>query len=300
MKHHKLIIDVGMHAGEDTEFYLAKGFDVVAIEANPSLVDAAKTKFAREIAHGQLRIMQVAISHRSGTERLAVANDTTIWSSLSPGFVARNEALMGTSYRYIDVPSRRFDEVLDEVGIPHYLKIDIEGLDMLCVKALHSFSERPAFVSIESSVSGIRASADAVFDELAELWVLGYRHFKYVDQSKHPQRRCPLPAREGRYVDWQFTTDSSGLFGTEAPGQWRSASLAFAIAQAHRLHHNVGRFGGAWTDPLPARLYRAFRRRVLDHPVGWFDLHAALPHEESARASSSLAPGAVLETTSED
>ena len=33
-----LIIDVGMHDGTDTAFYLAKGFNVVAIEANPGLV----------------------------------------------------------------------------------------------------------------------------------------------------------------------------------------------------------------------------------------------------------------------
>ncbi len=30
-----LIIDVGMHTGRDTEFYLKKGFEVIAIEANP-------------------------------------------------------------------------------------------------------------------------------------------------------------------------------------------------------------------------------------------------------------------------
>ena len=30
-----LIIDVGMHTGKDTLFYLQKGFRVVAIEANP-------------------------------------------------------------------------------------------------------------------------------------------------------------------------------------------------------------------------------------------------------------------------
>lgn len=36
-----LIIDVGMHTGRDTEFYLKKGFNVVAIEANPELVKKA-------------------------------------------------------------------------------------------------------------------------------------------------------------------------------------------------------------------------------------------------------------------
>ena len=33
-----LIFDIGMHIGQDTEFYLKKGFCVVAVEANPKLV----------------------------------------------------------------------------------------------------------------------------------------------------------------------------------------------------------------------------------------------------------------------
>ena len=34
-KQDDLIFDVGLHRGEDTEFYLKKGFRVVAFEANP-------------------------------------------------------------------------------------------------------------------------------------------------------------------------------------------------------------------------------------------------------------------------
>jgi hypothetical protein len=34
-----LIFDMGLHKGEDTDFYLRKGFDVVAFEANPFLIE---------------------------------------------------------------------------------------------------------------------------------------------------------------------------------------------------------------------------------------------------------------------
>ena len=33
-----MIFDVGMHIGQDTACYLAKGFQVLAIKANPLLV----------------------------------------------------------------------------------------------------------------------------------------------------------------------------------------------------------------------------------------------------------------------
>jgi hypothetical protein len=35
--HPDLIYDLGMHRGGDTQFYLEKGFRVVAVEANPGV-----------------------------------------------------------------------------------------------------------------------------------------------------------------------------------------------------------------------------------------------------------------------
>ena len=55
-----LIIDVGMHDGTDTAYYLAKGFRVVAVEANPALVRAAQDRFSVEIDEGRLAIIAAA------------------------------------------------------------------------------------------------------------------------------------------------------------------------------------------------------------------------------------------------
>jgi len=40
-----LIIDVGVHQGEDTEYYLKKGFCVVGIEADPQLYEPQKIDY---------------------------------------------------------------------------------------------------------------------------------------------------------------------------------------------------------------------------------------------------------------
>jgi FkbM family methyltransferase len=170
-----------MHVGHDTAFYLAKGFDVAAVEANPALVADAQQKFAREIADGRLRIFAVAIAEQRGTVSLAVAGRSSGYSSLSPVEVARAER-RGVDFEYVDVPAVPFEDILAEVGIPYYLKVDIEGLDRLCVKALSAFSERPTYVSIESSIVNAERGLGFVeiLDEVAELWKLGYRRFKYI------------------------------------------------------------------------------------------------------------------------
>lgn len=283
VKHNDLIIDVGFHRGEDARFYLDKGFGCVAVEANPALVEQARTQFAVELADGRLQIYGVAIAAEPGTVQFSVADDTTIWSSMSPQYLERNERLMATRYRTVDVPAMRFEDILNDVGIPHYLKVDIEGFDMLCVRALRAFEERPDFVSIESAVSSLDR-LDSVFDELAELWALGYRRFAYVNQNAHPFRRAPNPPREGNYVDAPLTEMHSGYFGAEMPERWSSIGRTLMRAQAIRLHYRLAGYGGRWANSPLARPYQwlskvAWHLRHRSSRGGWsawYDLHARL------------------------
>ena len=60
-KQSDLIYDVGMHRGEDAEFYLKKGFRVIALEANPELVAMCRKKFAQHLAGDRLRIIEGAV-----------------------------------------------------------------------------------------------------------------------------------------------------------------------------------------------------------------------------------------------
>jgi FkbM family methyltransferase len=270
VKRANLIIDVGMHTGGDTEFYLAKGFDVVAIEANPVLVEAARDRFAAEIASGQLQILPVAIAEAEGTLPLAICDEKSSISSMSPAYIGANESV-GFAYRYVDVPTRTFESILAEVGVPHYLKVDIEGMDLLCIRALRNLGELPDFVSVESNVHSPGAQFAAIFDELSALWELGYRRFAYVDQSKHPERRPPYPAREGRYADAVFTHDHSGLFGEELPVKWETVDRALLRAGLLRWRYDVIAIGGRWTRTVSSRAHQQIR---AGHSFSWYDLHA--------------------------
>ena len=59
-KHPDLIYDVGMHKGEDTEFYLKKGFQVVAFDADPNLVALCRKRFSNIIDQQKLTIVEGA------------------------------------------------------------------------------------------------------------------------------------------------------------------------------------------------------------------------------------------------
>jgi FkbM family methyltransferase len=272
----RLIYDVGAHLGEDTNYYLRRGYDVVAIEANPVLVDALRRRFPDERARGQLHIVDKAIAAKPGKVHLGINANWTIWGSLSEEFLERNRAGAGIDFEYIEVTAVAFADVLHEYGVPYYLKVDIEGMDMLCVDALHHFAERPKYLSVETTITAGVADMKKGLNELCLLWSLGYRHFKYVDQAALCHLNGARLDIEGPaiiYEDW----GGSGPFGEETPGCWLEIDEAVQRARKLVRYQNTIGWGGrysAWVIAKVARRLRRYALRLSTH--SWYDLHARL------------------------
>ncbi|MEQ8980222.1 MAG: FkbM family methyltransferase [Deltaproteobacteria bacterium] len=269
-----LIIDVGMHVGRDTEFYLKKGFRVVAVEADPRHVEAVQARLRSYIDDGHLTILNVAINTFDGETDFFVNPEHDDWGTVSPEFVRRNVEVYGSRHETVKVRCTRFENVLNEFGVPYYLKVDIEGLDDLCLEALDGFDTAPRFVSIEPD----QKSFEGAFNELSMLWRLGYRAFKIVNQGRNRELRCPDPPREGVYVEQRFDGASSGLFGEESPGPWRGIEdtvVAWrSILAQQRRFGDQGGWEGEWRGTLAHKLYERYRRVRKQGPLGWYDFHA--------------------------
>lgn len=230
-----LIYDVGLCDGGDTEFYLAKGFRVVAIEANPGLVRSAKERFARHIKTGWLTIIETAIGPSSGRIEFDVHTSNPHWSSI----VSERRDRMHDEIRTIDVNCTTLDSVLREHGIPYYLKIDIEDADLDAIKSLKSLSALPNFVSAEAHS---REIAQTLFE-------MGYRRFQLVDQrKKNDLRLWPWTWREGRYVWARFNDSHSGAFGRELPGRWLTIDEVLAAFDGIRSSVPLFRGVPTWHD----------------------------------------------------
>ena len=262
-----LIYDVGLHKGEDSEFYLDKGFRVIAIEAVPRLCELTAARLRRYVESGQLIILNRAIAARKGPTSLFVSEKFTEWSTTERSWAEWYQKTDKGPFTEITVPAVPFGEVLAEFGLPYYLKVDIEGADILCLRALQQCASRPRFVSIESG----RTSWQDLSTELSLFRSLGYSKFKLVQQLRVPTQRCPFPAREGRFVEHQFKSGASGLFGRELPGPWLSARQARAAClYIFWRRELLGEKGFL-------RNYRAGRSLLarLGYTVGWYDTHAS-------------------------
>ncbi len=268
---HDLLYDLGLHAGIDTDFYLQKGFRVVAVEANPALAAAARERFAAAIAAGRLVVVEAAIAARGGTVTFFRNAKNSEWGTIDAGFAARNEQFGAASDR-LEVPAVTFGELVARHGVPHYVKVDIEGADTLCIAALEALAERPRYVSFESG--GPRRFADTL-QALACLDRCGYRGFQLVNQTRHRGVVLPQPAREGLYVAHRFKNGSSGPFGAELPGTWLPLD-AFLRGYLRTLRAedrwSINGRGAAWL----VKLRTWCERRRLCRPFGWFDIHARL------------------------
>jgi len=263
----RVIFDVGAHMGEDLSFYLALGYDVVAIEANPSLVTGLEERFADDIAEGRLTIMPVAVGARQGSVTFYLNSEHSVWGTADPMWAERNRK-MGTESVEIEVPSMDVLDIIADHGCPEYIKIDIEGADLACLKALSTGPCRPKYVSIESCKTSWR-------DLMTEFEVLesqGYRRFKVVRQGRHHRYNGEFRAVDGSMVDYHFDKDSSGPFGPYLRGRWLTKE------QAVRRYRII--FAGYLTLGDTTLAHKAMQRvpvvrRGLDI-VGWYDTHASL------------------------
>jgi FkbM family methyltransferase len=162
-----LIYDIGMHNGNDAAFYLACGFRVLAVEADPDLVAAANRRFKVEIESGKLVVLNVGIAEHSSTAEFWINEVRPALNSFSRRLTARS----GEPHHSLSIQCRRLDGILSEYGIPLYMKIDIEGNDIVCCDQL-STGAKPHYISVEMSRVEL----------LLKLRDLGYDRFKLINQ----------------------------------------------------------------------------------------------------------------------
>ena len=234
-----LIYDFGMHIGQDTDFYLAKGFDVVAVEANPILVKEAENKFADYIKMGRLIIVNSGISDETSSQiPFYVNHQYSEWSSFIESIGAR-----GGKYHTINVDVLATSELLKQYGTPYYLKIDIEGFDLKVIQSLRGVDTLPTYISAENG-------QEAMIRELAEL---GYKSFKFINQATIEGTKSIVNLNGKIVKEHVFPHGASGNFGEDTDGQWMNLDDVIKESQAY------------WQKP------------DLDANIdGWYDIHARI------------------------
>lgn len=271
----KTIFDVGLHKGEDTDYYLKKGFRVVAFEADPDLINLCKAKFNKEITTGDLAIVEGAIVDFDKTEetpdriKFYKNNKTSVWGTVVTEWADRNKWL-GSDSEIIEVPTINFSKCIEKYGVPYYIKIDIEGMDTVCLRSLLNVQERPSYISIESN----KVHFDGLMEEIELFKKLGYDEFQAINQTKVQRQKEPQNTEEGDYLNYKFKSGSTGLFGADLKTQnWlNTEDIVSRYQKIFKGYDLLGEKSKPHQNYVGMKFIKVLNRFV-GYP-GWYDTHA--------------------------
>lgn len=254
----KLIFDIGFHKGEDTLFYLLKGYKVIAVDADCQLIEKGQHLLKKYLESGELLLLNYAISEENDKDIDFFVSESTLWNSTNVSVASR----MGNVAIKKRVKSKRLDSLFEEYGTPFYCKIDIEGNDIIALQTIEKVNEKPFYISVETECIGEdETGIGHEVDTLNCLYQLGYRRFKLIDQRTltvldkkcfyknvdgrhwseqmqtnrdYAKQQIELPAtyRQVKFTD--FFPGSSGPFGEELAGRWHDYTEAKELLIKHR------------------------------------------------------------------
>jgi FkbM family methyltransferase len=246
MKKNNLIFDFGFHNGDDTDFYLKKGFNVISIEANPILINKGIKRFSKYISEKKLILINKAINNKIGLVKFYIHLTKSDWSSCDQNLAESD----GSKSKEINIETTSLLELCKNFGIPRYIKVDIEGCDVMVAKQLFYLEEKPQFVSFEISKSNY-------YEIFSWLFVSGYKKFQLVNQLNNPSRKQnDYKVFEKKKIEYNFTKYSSGFFGNDLSNdKWLSYERALSFYMKYK------------------------ELKIIDNKelaLGWLDLHASL------------------------
>ncbi|MEJ0060145.1 MAG: FkbM family methyltransferase [Terricaulis sp.] len=223
-----LAYDIGMHNGDDTAYYRAKGFRVVSVEAMPDFATSARKRFDADIKSGDVVIENVGIADTSGELSFYINPKNTVQSS----FVAPTKP----GWIEIKIPTTTLPEIVRRHGAPDFMKIDIEHFDLHALKSLAEANIIPRYISSEAHS----------IDILLQLWAMGYRRFRLLNCRLVSKlfAEVEIKTLSGKHVRHAFPEHSSGPYGDDIrfmPWMGIEGAMALWLNRAHIL-------GAGWYD----------------------------------------------------
>lgn len=141
------VFDVGANRGHYVRYFIAAGAGrVVAIEPIPRLAE-----HIRKTNNGRVHVIEAAVSGQPGIARLHIARREDV-SSLSPEWLDTISWHDRSWEESIAVRTVTLDDLIAEFGTPAFIKIDVEGAEILALSGLSypvpllSFEFHPATV----------------------------------------------------------------------------------------------------------------------------------------------------------
>jgi FkbM family methyltransferase len=148
VSHGSLVFDIGANKGHYSSVFQSLGLRTIAVEPNPDCVRHIQISYEPDI-----ETLQVAVGERNGLVTFNLSDEKDELSSLSENWIASLQRVrpdyVGLTARKVTVPVVTLDSLIEQFGVPYYIKIDVEGCEeggLSVQPELLSFEFNTAFV----------------------------------------------------------------------------------------------------------------------------------------------------------
>jgi len=206
VSHGDLVFDLGAHAGNRTRAFAAMGCRIVAVEPQPDFARLLRLLFARSPV---VEVIEAAVASGPGQTPLFISDRTpTVTTIAAPWHEARAREPDFSGVRWdrrIDVRTTTLDLLIEQFGMPAFVKIDVEG-----------------------SEPGVLAGLSRPVRSLS---------FEYLPRALDCARACV--ARLSALASYQFNW-SAGESYRLAAGQWMTDAELFAALETADAQRRPG------------------------------------------------------------
>ena len=173
-----LCFDVGANIGNKTEIFVSLGAKVVSIEPQSKCIQKLKEKFKES---GVVTIVPKAISDSEGISRIAISSFDG-YTSMSEKWISKvlesrrfRKSVTWSEWR--EVETTTLDKLISEHGVPHYIKVDVEGFEPSVFRGLHT---AVSYLSFEFTWP---ETLDDTYSVIDLVDALGNYEYNYVEEG---------------------------------------------------------------------------------------------------------------------
>jgi FkbM family methyltransferase len=170
-----LIFDIGANGGKTVSEFILVADKVVCFEPNPTLANSLRSRFV----NNSVIVDERGVSNKNGTQTFKISNADTI-STLSDDWINNSRFTGGYNWdNHIQIETTTLNSIIDEYGIPDYIKIDVEGHEYEVLTSFNKILPNTLF-SFEWAEEQ-KSKIDLTIQHLNKI---GYNFFGYTEADE--------------------------------------------------------------------------------------------------------------------
>lgn len=170
-----LIFDIGANRGSTVARFITVANKVICFEPNPILANNLRSRFAND----SVIVDERGVSNKNGTQTFKISNADTI-STLSEDWVTNSRFTGSYNWdNHIQIETVTLDSIIEQYGIPDYIKIDVEGHEYELLTSFTKFLPDTLF-----SFEWAEEQKSKINLTIQHLKKLGYTSFGYTEADE--------------------------------------------------------------------------------------------------------------------